>query len=47
MSSLDQVYINAHSTGASIAIRFLNMYPERLEKAPYHFVITRSVLCLK
>ena len=31
--NLDQVYITAHSTGASIAIRFLNMYPERLEKA--------------
>ncbi len=31
--NLDKVYINAHSTGASIAALFLNMYPERLEKA--------------
>ena len=31
--NLDKVYINAHSTGASIAVLFLNMYPERLEKA--------------
>ncbi|MGD1809294.1 alpha/beta fold hydrolase [Dapis sp. BLCC M126] len=31
--NLDKVYINSHSTGASIAALFLNMYPERLEKA--------------
>lgn len=31
--NLDKVYVNAHSTGASIAVLFLNMYPERLEKA--------------
>ncbi|MGD1702772.1 alpha/beta fold hydrolase [Dapis sp. BLCC M229] len=31
--NLDKVYINAHSTGASIAALFLNMYPDRLEKA--------------
>lgn len=29
---LERVYINAHSTGASIATFFANMYPERLEK---------------
>lgn len=31
--SLDRVYINAHSTGASIAVFFLNKYPERVIKA--------------
>jgi len=30
---LSRVYINAHSTGASIAALFLNRYPERVEKA--------------
>ncbi|MGK7922512.1 MAG: alpha/beta fold hydrolase [Trichodesmium sp.] len=30
--NLDKVYINAHSTGASIAALFLNLYPEKLEK---------------
>lgn len=31
--NLDRVYLNAHSTGASIAVLFLNRYPERVEKA--------------
>ncbi len=30
---LDRVYINAHSMGASIATFFLNLYPERVERA--------------
>jgi proline iminopeptidase len=30
---IKKVYINAHSTGASIATFFLNRYPERVEKA--------------
>lgn len=30
---LDRVYLNAHSTGASIAVLFLNAYPERVERA--------------
>lgn len=30
---LHQVYLNAHSTGASIAVFFLNLYPERVERA--------------
>jgi len=31
--NLSHVYINAHSTGASIATLFLNLYPEKVEKA--------------
>jgi pimeloyl-ACP methyl ester carboxylesterase len=30
---LDAVYLNAHSTGASVATLFLNRYPERVIKA--------------
>jgi proline iminopeptidase len=30
---LEQVYLNAHSTGSSIAVFFLNRYPERVKKA--------------
>jgi len=30
---LQRVYLNAHSTGASIATFFLNLYPERVERA--------------
>lgn len=30
---LQQVYLNAHSTGTSIAVLFLNRYPERVERA--------------
>lgn len=30
---LNRVYLNAHSTGASVAVFFLNLYPERVEKA--------------
>lgn len=30
---LDRVYLNAHSTGASIAVLFLTRYPERAERA--------------
>ncbi len=30
---LKKVYLNAHSTGASVATLFLNLYPERIEKA--------------
>lgn len=30
---IGKVYINAHSTGASIATFFLNLYPQRVEKA--------------
>jgi pimeloyl-ACP methyl ester carboxylesterase len=28
-----KVYLNAHSTGSSIAVFFLNLYPERVERA--------------
>ena len=31
--SLETVYLNAHSMGASIATFFLNLYPERVERA--------------
>jgi len=31
--NLQRVYLNAHSTGASIATFFLNLYPERVERA--------------
>jgi pimeloyl-ACP methyl ester carboxylesterase len=31
--SLDRVYLNAHSTGASIATLFVNRYPERVHRA--------------
>ncbi len=37
---LERVYLNAHSTGASIATFFLNLYPDRLEKE----IITCSVI---
>jgi len=30
---LQRIYLNAHSAGASIAIFFLNLYPERVKKA--------------
>jgi pimeloyl-ACP methyl ester carboxylesterase len=30
---LNRVYLNAHSTGSSIATFFLNLYPERVERA--------------
>lgn len=30
---LERVYLNAHSMGASIATLFLNLYPERVERA--------------
>ena len=30
---LSRIYLNAHSAGASIAVFFLNRYPERVEKA--------------
>ncbi|NJN86415.1 MAG: alpha/beta hydrolase [Leptolyngbyaceae cyanobacterium SL_7_1] len=30
---LGEVYLNAHSAGASIAVFFLNRYPERVERA--------------
>lgn len=30
---LQRIYLNAHSAGASIATFFLNLYPERVEKA--------------
>ena len=30
---LPQVYLNAHSMGASVATLFLNLYPQRVEKA--------------
>jgi pimeloyl-ACP methyl ester carboxylesterase len=30
---LKRIYLNAHSTGASIAVLFLNRYPERVERA--------------
>src|SRR4028118_1407105 len=30
---LSRVFLNAHSTGASIATLFLNLYPEKVEKA--------------
>lgn len=31
--NLDKVYLNAHSMGGSIAALFLNLYPERVERA--------------
>ncbi len=31
--NLQRIYINAHSAGASIAVFFLNLYPERVERA--------------
>ena len=31
--NLDQIYLNAHSMGGSIAVLFLNRYPERVKKA--------------
>jgi pimeloyl-ACP methyl ester carboxylesterase len=31
--NLNQVYLNAHSMGASIATVFLNLYPERVQQA--------------
>lgn len=31
--NLDKVYLNAHSMGGSIAVLFLNLYPERVERA--------------
>ncbi len=31
--NLDKVYINAHSMGGSIAMLFLNKYPQRVERA--------------
>lgn len=31
--NLKRVYLNAHSMGASIAVLFLNLYPERVERA--------------
>jgi pimeloyl-ACP methyl ester carboxylesterase len=31
--NLNQVYLNAHSMGASIATIFLNLYPERVQQA--------------
>lgn len=31
--NLSRVFLNAHSTGASIATLFLNLYPEKVEKA--------------
>lgn len=31
--NLQKVYLNAHSMGASIAVLFLNLYPERVERA--------------
>ena len=31
--NLDRVYLNAHSMGASIAALFINLYPERVERA--------------
>jgi pimeloyl-ACP methyl ester carboxylesterase len=30
---LDRVYLNAHSTGGSIAVKFLNHHPQRVERA--------------
>jgi pimeloyl-ACP methyl ester carboxylesterase len=30
---IDRVFLNAHSTGGSIAVRFLKRYPERVERA--------------
>ncbi|KJH69679.1 alpha/beta fold hydrolase [Aliterella atlantica] len=30
---IGRIYLNAHSTGASVATLFLNLYPERVEKA--------------
>lgn len=30
---LQKIYLNAHSTGSSIAVFFLNLYPERVDRA--------------
>ncbi|MBD1999122.1 alpha/beta hydrolase [Leptolyngbya sp. FACHB-541] len=30
---LERVFLNAHSTGSSVAVFFLNLYPERVERA--------------
>ena len=30
---IERIYLNAHSTGASVATLFVNLYPERVEKA--------------
>ncbi|MDY6806589.1 MAG: alpha/beta hydrolase [Cyanobacteriota bacterium] len=30
---LDKIYLNAHSLGGSIAVLFLNLYPEKVERA--------------
>ncbi len=30
---IKQIYLNAHSAGASIAVYFLNLYPERVQRA--------------
>ncbi len=31
--NLDKIYLNAHSMGGSIAVLFLNLYPQRVEQA--------------
>lgn len=31
--NLDKIYLNAHSLGGSIAVLFLNLYPEKVERA--------------
>lgn len=31
--NIESIYLNAHSTGSSIAVLFLNRYPERVKKA--------------
>ncbi|EAW34738.1 alpha/beta fold hydrolase [Lyngbya sp. PCC 8106] len=33
--NLDKVYLNAHSMGGSIAALFINLYPERVERAVF------------
>lgn len=33
MLGLKRIYLNAHSAGASIAVYFLNLYPERVNRA--------------
>ena len=30
---LEKIYLNAHSTGGSVAVVFLNRYPQRVERA--------------
>jgi pimeloyl-ACP methyl ester carboxylesterase len=30
---INKIYLNAHSTGSSIAVFFLNLYPQRVERA--------------